>query len=271
MISVVITTKNEAKHIVACVESFRPFLGNGVREVIVVDNFSTDGTDSLAVQHGAKVLHLGPERSAQRNAGVEKARGTFVFVVDADMIVPEATMKELIRACRHKLAPDAIYVREVRTGEGWWIRVRNFERSFYDATCIDCVRVIRRSLFLELGGFDTTLCGVEDWDFDLRLRQKTNRIALTLGHLLHNEGQFTFARHFKKKTYYANSFDLYRAKWPKNPDVRRQFGIGYRFFGVFLEKGKWLRVLRHPLLFASVWVERICVAVIYLRRKRTET
>jgi hypothetical protein len=36
---------------------------------------------------------------------------------------------------------------------------------------------------------------------------------------------------------------------------------------VFVEKGKWKRLLRHPILAAVMYFERIAVGVVYLKNK----
>ena len=69
----------------------------------------------------------------------------------------------------------------------------------------------------------------------------------------------------EKKAYYTKSFAAYRAKWPDHPAVRRQFSPFYRFIGVFVEKGKWRKVLRHPILFAVMMAERVAVGFVYLK------
>jgi hypothetical protein len=46
--------------------------------------------------------------------------------------------------------------------------------------------------------------------------------------------------------------------------VRLQFSPWYRFVGVFVEKGKWKRILRHPILFAGVMFERFAVGLVYV-------
>ena len=70
VVSIIVTTRNEEKKIGACLESI---LQQSMLplEMIVVDNFSEDKTTVIAQEYGAKVFQLGPERSAQRNYGVE--------------------------------------------------------------------------------------------------------------------------------------------------------------------------------------------------------
>jgi GT2 family glycosyltransferase len=169
--------------------------------------------------------------------------------------------------------PDvvALYIPEIVIGSGYWIRVRNFERGFYDATVIDAVRVVRRAAFLAIGGFDLSLCGPEDWDLDRRLLEH-GTLRLIRAPLYHDEGAFNLRRYIRKKMYYARSFAAYAAKWHNDHVVRKQLGAWYRFVGVFIEDGKWRRLLRHPLLTAGMYLLRALVGVSFfwtrLRHRR---
>lgn len=268
MISVVIPTRNESANITACVQAFEKLARRGDAEVTVVDNFSDDGTQETARKAGAKVLVQGPERCSQRNRGWKESSGDFIMFVDADMIVPESTQEEILRIIAAPDAPDALYVREIRSGEGFRTRWRNFERSFYDATPVDGLRVIRRTFLERVGGYDESLVACEDWDLDRRITALGARTALTDGHLVHNEKNLTTAAHLAKKRYYAGTMDAYRRKWNDDAYVRRQFSPWYRLAGVFMEHGKWRRVLRHPVLYAAVVADRISVGLVYLFARR---
>lgn len=264
-LSVVIPTKNEEPNIGACLDAFAPFLDRV--DLIVVDNFSSDRTRDIAAEKGANVFLKGPERCSQRNRGWKEASGEYVMFVDADMIVRKETLDELMEKISRKDAPSCFYVREVRGGSGLRIRARNFERSFYDATCIDGLRVIRRDLLERVGGYDEKLVACEDWDLDRRILATGAKPALTDGFLVHNEAKQGFRRYLKKKAYYAKSVAAYREKWKNDAICRRQFGLGYRFFGVFVEKGKWRRMLRHPVLALVMYAERIAVGFTYLIKR----
>jgi hypothetical protein len=157
----------------------------------------------------------------------------------------------------------------VRAGTSWWIKVRNFERSFYDATCIDGLRVIKRSILEQVGGYDENLFAAEDWDLDRRILSVTSKVALTDGHLIHDEGIFSFSRHLKKKAYYSTNFSAYLNKWAQDAITKKQFGLFYRFFTIFFEQGKWRRALTHPHYMLAIWFERFCVGLLYLKRKRS--
>jgi len=96
---------------------------------------------------------------------------------------------------------DALYVPERIVGDGFWIKVRDFERSFYTGTVVDAVRFIRKDLFERVEGFDESLIGPEDWDFDRRIR-RIGRTGIINTVLYHNEGLFNMERYLKKKNYY---------------------------------------------------------------------
>ena len=172
LVSVVITTKNEEKHIVSCLKSIKnQDYPREKIEIIVVDNHSTDDTVKLAKQYTKNIFTKGPERSAQRNYGmITKSQGQYVMYVDADMELS----KKVISSCVSKVTknPDIIglYIREIVTGDSYWSKVRRFERSFYEGTVIDCVRFIKKSAFVKVKGFD----GAANRSRRLGLRQKNS-------------------------------------------------------------------------------------------------
>jgi len=271
-LSAVITTRNEADNIANCIHAF-----DAVRdevEIIVVDNGSTDDTKAIAAALGAKVLDKGPERSAQRNLGWRMATSDWVIVLDADMILPPETVAEILAVTSQppnsnlQPAPQAYWIPEVRTGSGLRVKARNFERSFYDGTCIDALRLFHKSVLQATGGYDENLiAGPEDWELDIRVLATGATCAVLKNHLLHNERRLTLRRMLEKKAYYSKSMAAYRAKWSGHPALAKQFGFGYRFFGVFVEDGKWKRLLRHPVLAGVMYAERILVGFTYLLNK----
>lgn len=83
--------------------------------------------------------------------------------------------------------------------------------------------------------------------------------------MYHNEENFNLLKYLNKKNYYGKSFQKYIKKWGKNdPDVRKQFSQAYRFVWVFLEKGKWKKLLRHPFLAFSMYFLRIVVGLQFI-------
>lgn len=267
LVSVIITTRNERANIGNCLSSIKKQTYNQDDvEIIVVDNNSTDETKGIARQYTDKVYNYGPERSAQRNFGVRQSGGKYILYLDADMILSSAVISECVTMCEEKSAV-ALYIPERITGSGFWIKVRDFERSFYNATCIDAVRFVRKDKFLEVGGFDETLTGPEDWDFDRRIKPK-GKTAIIASPIHHNEGNFRLSEYVKGKLYYARTFDRYINKWGKSDSlVKKQLGLWYRYFGVFFEKGKVFRLLSHPVLTIEMYFLRLLVGFMYVLKR----
>jgi len=74
--------RNEEENLAACLQSAADL----VREIIVVDTGSTDGTRGLASKLGARVFEF-PWRddfSAARNQCIKHATRDFIFWMDAD-------------------------------------------------------------------------------------------------------------------------------------------------------------------------------------------
>ncbi len=268
LVSVVIATKNEEAHIENCLRSIKDqSYPQDHMEIVVVDNASNDRTKEIALAYTERVFDKGPERSAQRNFGAEQSRGEYFIYLDADMVLSEELVGNCVDLVRGKPEVIALYIPEIVTGDVFFSRVRRFERSFYDGTVIDCARFIRRNIFLELGGFDLNLTGPEDWDLDKRLR-KRGHIDLVQAPLYHNEADFDLGKYLSKKEYYSDDFGAYMNKWGKDdPDIQKQFGIWYRFFGVFLERGKWKKILAHPILALGMYFLRVLVGWRFLRKR----
>jgi glycosyltransferase involved in cell wall biosynthesis len=265
-VSVIVTTKNEERNIGACLESVvqqsMPPL-----EMIVVDNYSEDKTAEIALENGAKVFELGPERSAQRNYGVEKAQGKYILYLDADMRLSAKVIENCVKRCKEDTKITGIYIPEIIIGAGFWIKVRKFERSFYDGTVIDAVRFVLRATFQKVGGFDLHFTGPEDWDFDKKIRG-LGKTVIVDAYLEHDEGDFNLQHYLNKKNYYSKGFEIYTEKWGKDDlDIRKQLSPWYRFVGVFVENGKFIKLMEHPILSLGMYYLRFRVGLLYLTRK----
>ncbi|MFH0814989.1 MAG: glycosyltransferase [Candidatus Falkowbacteria bacterium] len=264
LVSIIITTKNEEKNIENCLASIKSQTYPVDRiEVIVVDNSSSDKTKEIALKYTDKVFNKGPERSAQRNFGVEKSAGEYFLYLDADMILQPGIIDECVSLTQKDVGIVGLYVPEIVTGAKFWSEVRRFERSFYHSTVIDCVRFIKRKTFIEVGGFDETMTGPEDWDLDKKLRLR-GQVALIKTHLFHNEAEFDLKKYLSKKAYYIKSLDRYSDKWGKNDaDVKKQLGVCYRLITVFTEDGKWIKLIMHPVLTSGMYLLRVLVGIKY--------
>ncbi len=295
LISVVITTKNEEKHIDACLSSIanQTYPSNRI-ETIVVDNQSSDRTKEIAKGFTSLVFDKGPERNAQRNYGMlEIAKGEYLMWIDADMILSPNLIEECLRYMENS-EYVALFVPEIVLGGDFWSKVRRFERSFYDNTVIDGSRFINRDVFVQSGGFSREwMHGPDDWDLDKKLKKygkigylsDTNPYKNWGGQsqyirkrgiepekhgavIYHDESNFRVGKYLRKKQHYITDFQKYITRWgAKDPDLKKQLGLWYRYFGVFIEKGKWKKLIAHPVLYFSILVLRGMVGVTYILNK----
>lgn len=263
LVSVVITTKNEEKNIGNCLKSIVKQTYKNI-EIIVVDNYSIDKTKEISLKYTNQFFEKGSERSAQRNYGAEKSHGKYYLYLDADMILSADVIKECVSQLENNQDIIGLYIPEIIIGNGFWSKVRRFERSFYNGTVIDCVRFIPLKEFLAVKGFDQSLTGPEDWDFDKKIRQM-GKVDIIKSEIYHNESEFNLKNYLDKKTYYAKSFDRYIKKWGRDdPDVKKQFGVWYRLIGVFTENNKWKKIIVSPHLMLSLLFLRFLVGIRYL-------
>lgn len=91
-LSLVIITLNEAKNIIACINS----ASNLANEIIVVDSYSTDGTQELSRQAGAKVFESPFDNEGkQRNRSLAYASCDWILTLDADERVTPGLAQEI--------------------------------------------------------------------------------------------------------------------------------------------------------------------------------
>ena len=256
MVSIIITTKNSENFIADCINAIKNSNYKDT-EIILVDNSSTDKTVEIAKSLGAKTFIKGPERSAQRNYGAEMSSGEIIGFLDVDMTLSENVITECLEVFNNNKNINALYIPEKIYGKNFFNRVRSFERSFYDATVIDAVRFFRREAFIKIGGFDLNLNGTEDWDIDRRIKQ-IGEVSIIKSPLYHHENH-TLKQYIIKKSYYASNFDNYFKKWGHDETTKKQFGMFYRYIGVYIENGKWKKLLAHPIYSISMYFLRFLI------------
>lgn len=120
MITAVVLAKNEEENIEKCLNTLR-----WCDEVIVIDDESSDKTAKIAQNQGAKVYKraLNGDFAAQRNFGLEKARGEWVLFVDADEQVTPQLRAEIQKGIKGKFVgfylkrKDFVFGRFLKYGE----------------------------------------------------------------------------------------------------------------------------------------------------------
>jgi len=117
-ISLVIITYNEERNIARCIES----VGELSDEVVVVDSFSTDRTEEICRQYGAKFIqHTFEGHIEQKNYAITQATHPHILSLDADEALSEE-LKQSIYQVKQNWRYDGYYFNRLTSYCGKWIR-----------------------------------------------------------------------------------------------------------------------------------------------------
>lgn len=177
-LTIVTPTLNSGRTLRATLESIRPLVSAGA-EHIVVDSKSTDNTVDLAHASGARVIQYPPGNMyAAINAGMRETSREWLTYINSDDIVYSDAMYAM--TTDHSSMADILYgnidfIDEFGRLLFWWrsppagcvpIAIKSYCAVYQQGT------LFRRSVFNDLGGFDTHYKYSSDYDFFLRAALK---------------------------------------------------------------------------------------------------
>jgi len=190
LLSVIIPVRNSVLSLGACLKSLNASTYTNY-EVLVVDDASTDVFSDLIFQEGVKWFRLSTQRgpAAARNHGAMAARGRYLLFIDADVCVHSDTLTLVVDTLTNNPRLDAVfgsYDLHPRAGN-FLSQYKNLLHHFVHqqsaeqaSTFWSGCGAIKRSVFLEFGGFDTSYgrpC-IEDIELGIRLRKAGATVAL---------------------------------------------------------------------------------------------
>jgi glycosyltransferase involved in cell wall biosynthesis len=269
LVSVIVTTKNNHETLGACLHSIISQRYSNL-ELIVVDNNSTDDTVAIARRYTKAVYTYGPERSAQRNFGVQKAQGEYVMIIDSDMELGVDVVRECVAQMLARTSEKAIIIPEESFGVGFWAECKALERSFYvGVDAIEAARFFERKLYMRIGGYNEAMTGGEDWDLTRRVR-KVAAVGRVHEYIQHNEGRLYFGKTARKMYYYAQHAAAYFVANPTPSVVHDESGPLARYKLFFSKPHK---LLKRPIISLGMLVlkttEYVSAGFGYLQAKLT--
>jgi len=185
------------------------------------------------------IVNWGMERSYQRNAAIGESFGDMLLILDSDQTISPGLIKECVDLINQGYS--CVYIPEIIIAKSFFGKIRAFERSFLDGTHVDVPRFVKKS---SCPRFDESMSGPEDADWGQRIKG----LRAVSKNVLYHHDDISFFEYCRKKAYYTKSMKNYMSKWPKDPCIN----FKYRCWTVFTEKGKWKRLLRHPILTLGV-------------------
>lgn len=185
-VSIIIPVRNRPVEIKECLHSLLALdYPQGKLEVIVVDDASTDGTPHEAAKFPVRLIALKERRQASfcRNLGAEAAKGEILAFMDSDCLADPMWLRELLPAFKDvSIGIAGGLVDSFSTERGldryekvksslvvgsWFKRSSEEDRFFYVPSCN---LLVRKELFLKLGGFRPELHVGEDVDLCWRMQ-----------------------------------------------------------------------------------------------------
>ena len=132
-----------------------------------------------------------------RKKGAKQASGEYLLHLDADMSLSSKVLESCIKEVNKGY--DALIIPEISYGEGYWAKVKTFERSMYigDET-IESARFVKTDVYNKIGGHNEKMVLSEDKDLDLRIRKAGFKIGRINAPIYHNEGNLSLKKIYRK-------------------------------------------------------------------------
>lgn len=131
-----------------------------------------------------RVIHLAENLgiSGNTNQVLHIAQGEFAALLDHDDLVSPDMLFDVVSALNQNQNHDVIYFDEDKISEDGqnrnapWFKPTEFSPDLLLSTNYLMHSVIRRQIIIDIGGFDSTVDGAQDWDLALRLVEHTKNI-----------------------------------------------------------------------------------------------
>jgi cellulose synthase/poly-beta-1,6-N-acetylglucosamine synthase-like glycosyltransferase len=274
---VIVPVRDGESTIAACLDSI---LATGYpadrREILVVDNDSTDSTPSLIQSRPVRYIHE-PRRgvSHARNRGIAESTGELLAFVDADCVVEPQWLTELVRPfedpevgavggnLQHAPPTNAAERQAVRLLGDW----QQFAFSSNPAYPITANAAYRRDVLDRIGFFDPHMTRAQDVELGLRFQELSGlRLAFAEHATARHRHRSTQRGFFRQQLGWAYGAGLvgikYEAmggdpvKWPGAWEIKNTArGLGIVLWAGLRRRGKrsWIEDAWFDLLRQIAW------------------
>lgn len=212
MISIIIPALNEGKVLSRTLDSIFAQTVKDI-EVIYINDGSTDNTDEAIKPYLDRATYIRHEKNLDkqksRNEGIARAKGAYLFVCDADIVLKPECLEKMLNALESHLECSFAYS---SFKWGWKIfKSSPFDSDFLrNMNYINTASLVRRE---HHPGFDPAVKKLQDWDVWLTMLGKGHtgiyipEVLFSLGENLHREVRVGLSKWFP-------SF-MYKIPWKK--------------------------------------------------------
>jgi cellulose synthase/poly-beta-1,6-N-acetylglucosamine synthase-like glycosyltransferase len=246
------------------------------REILVVDNGSSDGTADLIQSRPVRYLRE-PRRgvSNARNHGIAESTGEILAFVDADCLVEPQWLTELVRPFEDQeigsVAGDLQHVAPTTAAERQSARLLgNWQRFAFTsnpAYPITANAAYRRDVIERIGTFDPHMTRAQDVELGLRFQERSGRrLAYAEKATARHRNRTTQLGFFRQQLGWAYGAGLVGAKFeamggdPVNPPRIREISRTARGLGIVLRarirgrgRSEWIEDAWFDLLRQVAW------------------
>jgi len=245
LITIVVPTLNSKNHLRVLLASLEDQSYKEFEVILNDDKRATDNTSDLIKEYKGiikvKYIQQNNVTAHGRKMGALAGEGEYVLHLDADMKLSSKVLEMCVK--KMKQGYDALVIPEISYGEGFWTKVKAFERSMYVGDeSIECVRWCRMSAYKAIDGHNEKMTFGEDKDFDIRLRKAGYKISRTDEPIHHNEGYLTLSRDLRKKFYYGLTANALFSTHPEYLLLYSNTIFRPAFFR------NWRKLQKHPFL-----------------------
>lgn len=212
--SIIITAKNEEKHIEQCLMSLKYQTYKNM-EIIVSDAESKDKTVKIAKKYADKVIVKKSNIAEGRNIGAAAARGEILFFLDADTILMPDTIEKMMGGFKNKKVVGGSCQALPLTADPKYVMIYLFHNRWSKTSIIFGQPNIagffcgyRKEAFDKVGGFNPYM-GVPYEDYDMSKRMSK------LGKIFFSESTLVLTSHRRLKEWGIRSTDRYVRSWAK--------------------------------------------------------
>ncbi len=185
--------------------------------------------------------------SVASNDAIEIADGEYIALLDHDDILWPNALFENIKLLQTHPQADLIYSDEDKIDALGAIHFAPYFKPDWSPHLLECINyithfsVIKKDIVIEVGGFDKSLVGAQDWDLFLRVSERSNKIyhipTILYSWRAHSEStamnmQSKEYAIFSQKTALENHFKRVKSGYEINVSLGENVGFWYPKYAV---------------------------------------